>query len=149
MEQLKKKFQNSRLQESKLLNYRALDTKQKKLQDLIMKINQVKSNLICPNYGYNLPCANQLLRDYCQHNHIPAIRKAQQIQTDAISANQQIEDKAITTALKCDENFDKNAEMWIKYPAEPSEKQQEFVWKLLENPRMLKIQMEIAEVEEK
>ena len=38
--------------------------------------------------------------------------------------------------------------MWTKYPNEPSEKQQEFVWKLLDNPRMILIQDQISEAEE-
>ena len=67
-----------------------------------MKVNRVKTNVICPNYGYDLPCPNLLLRDYCQNNHIPAIKKAWQIETQAIISGQKIDQKAINLALKCD-----------------------------------------------
>ena len=96
-----------------------------KLRDLIMKANKVKTNVICPNYGFDLPCPNLLLRDYCPNNHIPAIKKAWQIQTEAIMSGQKIDQNLINLALKIDaENqFMKYSEMWIKYPNEPSEKQ--------------------------
>ena len=73
-----------------------------KLKDLIMKANRVKTNVICPNFGYDLPCPNLLLRDYCQNNHIPTIKKAWQIQTKAIMSGQKIEQNLIDLVLKCD-----------------------------------------------
>ena len=66
-------------------------------------------------------------------------------------SGEKINQKSINLALKIDgENqITKYTEMWTKYPNEPSEKQQEFVWRLLENDRILRIQDQIAEVEDK
>ena len=66
-------------------------------------------------------------------------------------SGQKIDQNHINLALKSDgeQKFQKYADMWVRYPSEPSEKQQEFVWRLLESERILRIQDQISEDEEK
>ena len=91
MQSYKDKLKKTKILEDHLTNYKVNETTRLKLKDLIMKANQIKTDLMCPNYGYNLPCPNLLLRDYCPNNHLPAIKKAWQIETEAIMCGQKID----------------------------------------------------------
>ena len=87
-------------------------------------MNQVKYEALCPNFAYEIPCANLILKGYCCYQHNRFARRAEICCAELNEKGKEITEMMLNLLLtdpKGDgEEKARNRALWKKFPNEPT-----------------------------
>ena len=110
---------------TKLKNVQTKQIMTNKRKDEYQIMNQVKYNSMCPYYAYELPCPNEIMKDYCIYQHNRYARRcerlAAELNEEGLGMTELQAHIALMPSNQDHEEKAKNKVLWKKFPLEPKE----------------------------
>ena len=84
---------------TKLQNVNTKQMMTNKRKDEYQIMNQVKYQSMCPYYGYEYPCPNEIMKDYCAYQHNRYARRCERLAAELNEVGQGMSELQAQIAL--------------------------------------------------